>query len=60
MDKEKFKAGDLVQLKSGGPTMTLRRFTSVRENWICDWFDTKGEPQMKEFRGDQLKAIEVE
>lgn len=56
MDANQFKPGDLVRLKSGGPIMTVRRF-NTRENWICDWFDSKGEHQMKEFRGDQLENV---
>lgn len=39
------KVGDVVQLKSGGPTMTVRvvKKTQVQENEIfictCQWFD---------------------
>ncbi|KEY19823.1 YodC family protein [Kaistella antarctica] len=57
MESEKFKSGDLVQLKSGGPTMTIRRYDSTRHNWYCDWFDINGEHKMQTFRGDQLETV---
>lgn len=43
-----FKAGDVVQLKSGGPAMTIA--------WIdgsdarCEWFDNKNEPQGRSYK----------
>jgi uncharacterized protein YodC (DUF2158 family) len=35
------KPGDIVRLKSGGPLMTLTRFTTSSE-CVCGWFDRKG------------------
>ena len=36
---ELFKIGDIVQLKSGGPKMTIREYTSTDENYVsCQWF----------------------
>ncbi len=43
-DKREFKAGDLVELKSGGPVMTItRQFIvahgeSPEPRWTCVWF----------------------
>lgn len=37
------KAGDIVQLKSGGPTMTVKQVEDLHgamTAW-CDWFDGK-------------------
>lgn len=31
------KAGDTVQLKSGGPTMTIREI--VDQTAVCNWFE---------------------
>jgi uncharacterized protein YodC (DUF2158 family) len=57
---ESFKIGDLVQLKSGGPIMTVREVANidgVAKAW-CDWFDGK-----KENRADyplaSLKHVSV-
>lgn len=43
MAKPKFKAGDLVQLKSGGPVMTIEKANEdFYNNWdggySCSWF----------------------
>ncbi|SIQ75467.1 Uncharacterized conserved protein YodC, DUF2158 family [Rhizobium sp. RU35A] len=38
MAGNKFKAGDLVQLKSGGPTMTVEKFMQHNESYRCTWF----------------------
>ena len=35
------KAGDKVQLKSGGPTMTVGRLEDSGTNAVCGWFDGK-------------------
>lgn len=35
----KFKIGDLVQLKSGGPAMTVSSLPSeYSEDYTCEWF----------------------
>lgn len=36
-----FKTGDLVQLKSGGPVMTVMEKVPVSDNWLCAWFTSK-------------------
>lgn len=35
------KAGDTVQLKSGGPIMTVSRLEDGGLNAVCGWFDGK-------------------
>jgi len=41
------KLGDTVQLKSGGPVMTIREITNQFAN--CDWFDQDGKPHSRPF-----------
>ncbi|MCA8304170.1 DUF2158 domain-containing protein [Burkholderia seminalis] len=38
----KFKVGDIVQLKSGGPEMTVNALPGVyRDDYQCQWFAGK-------------------
>ena len=48
-----FKAGDVVQLKSGGPNMTVERINDDRSLW-CVWFEG-GKPDYKAFPAVALK-----
>jgi uncharacterized protein YodC (DUF2158 family) len=34
-----FKVGETVQLKSGGPIMTVKKESTAEESVICQWFD---------------------
>jgi uncharacterized protein YodC (DUF2158 family) len=43
-----FKKGDVVQLASGGPRMTIYRESEAGQLW-CEWFDAKGNKQSDEF-----------
>jgi uncharacterized protein YodC (DUF2158 family) len=36
-----FAPGDVVQLKSGGPPMTVNRKHASSDELICNWFDGK-------------------
>ena len=38
-----FKAGDTVQLKSGGAMMTIEEFDSVKGRFVCVWHDKNEE-----------------
>jgi uncharacterized protein YodC (DUF2158 family) len=50
------KPGDVVQLKSGGPIMTIR---NIDGEWAqCDWFDD-GKANQKLFNLSQLKEAEA-
>ena len=48
-------SGDLVQLKSGGPVMTVA-WTNNKDVG-CTWFDEKNELQNSNFKTPQLKVI---
>jgi uncharacterized protein YodC (DUF2158 family) len=55
---EEFKAGDVVELKSGGPKMTVsqagKAAISGRPMILCDWFD--GQKKMRDsFPPESLK-----
>ena len=53
--ERKYKEGSVVQLKSGGPKMTV---TNVSYTTLtCEWIN-RGKPHSKEFEEDQLKLIE--
>lgn len=49
-------AGDLVQLKSGGPVMTV--------GWVehgaahCNWFDERNELKSASFSVQQLRVVD--
>jgi|LauGreDrversion4_2_1035121.scaffolds.fasta_scaffold4794067_1 uncharacterized protein YodC (DUF2158 family) len=42
-----FKPGDIVMLKSGGPTMIVSRV--LDDAVVCEWFDSKQTPHIREF-----------
>jgi len=54
-----FKPGDLVMLKSGGPTMTAETWSSTYDQWECKWFDAKGELHTKLFSPEALKKADT-
>lgn len=64
---KKFKTGDVVQLKSGGPEMTVRGYeTGINANLenyesdtevVCEWFDDKNQVQQRSFDQDSLDSI---
>ena len=33
-----FKVGDIVQLKSGGPKMTIEEISEMDNSYCCKWF----------------------
>lgn len=51
---EAFKAGNTVQLKSGGPKMTVRAVTGQGQNVLCVWF-VRSKKQEARFKADELK-----
>jgi uncharacterized protein YodC (DUF2158 family) len=56
---EEWKPGDVVRLKSGGPTMTV---VTVGESQFgeptvwCEWFDDKNQPQKHTFSPTSLQT----
>lgn len=54
-----FKAGDIVQLKSGGPAMTVSEKDQYgKDKYICVWF--RGASQERgSFPSDVLKTYEA-
>ena len=56
-----FKAGDVVELKSGGPDMTIARIIPPgerrAEEACCTWFDGT-EVKSRNFEVSSLKSIE--
>lgn len=59
-EKEKLAIGDIVQLKSGGPKMTVSGFyPNSALNVVCTWFDGTKREQEK-FAENALKKIQPE
>ena len=57
------KTGDVVQLKSGGPKMTVSKLGEFRskpgrQTALCTWFDKDEKYQEQVFEPDQLKIME--
>jgi len=56
---DNFQKGDVVQLKSGGPTMSVH--TVGGDGGIfCQWFDKDGVLKNGSFQSEQLKKAEPE
>lgn len=53
--EEKIKVGEVVQLKSGGPEMTVVGFTTF-DTILCAWF-ADGKPFEKDFPENALEKI---
>ena len=55
-----FRVGDVVQLKSGGPKMTVRKLGDHPTDALeCVWFSEAGENDWDFFRADCLKKVEA-
>lgn len=57
---DSFKTGDVVQLKSGGPNMTVND-SAASGIVLCNWFNREGDvwtTQHAGFKPEQLKAVE--
>lgn len=59
MAKATFKPGDLVELKSGGPVMTVEREGYSVNSWECTWF-AGDKHQHNTFEGVALKMADAE
>lgn len=52
-----YKAGELVQLNCGGPTMSVR-YDSYNTGLVwCDWIDNLGQPQTGTFKQTSIKRV---
>ena len=56
-ESEKINVGDVVQLKSGGPQMTVSGFSNVNGDAICQWFHN-GNPNRGSYPANALKKTE--
>ncbi len=52
-----FKKGDVVQLKSGGPKMTIEDQGSSGFGWICKWFVNE-EVKTEYFDEEALRKVD--
>jgi len=56
---EQFKMGDIVQLKSGGPPMTVRSIEAINGECLCEWFGGGHALKTHRFLSETLKRAEV-
>jgi uncharacterized protein YodC (DUF2158 family) len=52
-----FKVGDVVELKSGGPKMTVARLDGDNKIW-CNWFGDDGKLVGKTFFAETVKLVD--
>ncbi|ODT31761.1 MAG: hypothetical protein ABS35_03970 [Kaistia sp. SCN 65-12] len=58
---ESFKTGDVVQLKSGGPRMTVGDAEASSGSILCHWFNQDGgvwTPQHAGFKREELVLVD--
>jgi uncharacterized protein YodC (DUF2158 family) len=59
---DKFKAGDVVRLRSGGPKMTVVEYGvfglgETERTCLCRWFDDKHQVTERSFSDPELELI---
>ena len=59
---DKFKIGDVVRLKSGGPNMTVTEYdvygyAETQKKYLCRWFDDKHKPAELTFKEEELELV---
>jgi uncharacterized protein YodC (DUF2158 family) len=59
MSLQQFKTGDTVELKSGGPAMTIIGVMQGGGYWVCKWWDGS-KFQEDSFPTEALRKIEDE
>ena len=58
--EQKFKIGDSVVHKSGGPKMVIKAYEPKDgEEVVCEWFDKEHHDQEREFHQDTLRKYEA-
>lgn len=62
MEEQKFSNGSIVQLKSGGPKMTIDKYGTFMcsTGYLCVWFDDKNEPRSQVFAEQLLELLNQE
>lgn len=50
-----FEKGDVVELKSGGPRMTVT-MKALGGGWVCQWFDGE-KPRVSNFPDEALQLV---
>ncbi len=53
-----FRVGEVVQLKSGGPKMTVSSSGNDSDSVECTWFDDDNKPQYFTFPASALVKVE--
>jgi uncharacterized protein YodC (DUF2158 family) len=56
---EQFKLGNIVQLKSGGPPMTVKSVEAVNGECLCEWFGGGNTLKSHTFFPETLKETKV-
>jgi uncharacterized protein YodC (DUF2158 family) len=62
---EKFKAGDVVRLRSGGPNMTIVKYANysfydgIDMKYLCRWFDSKNVKFEHTFTEPELELVHM-
>jgi uncharacterized protein YodC (DUF2158 family) len=58
---QKFKVGDVVRLKSGGPSMTVANYGRYnydkKEKYLCRWFDDRHKHSEGVFSEEELEVV---
>lgn len=55
----RFKAGDMVQLKSGGPKMVVEQYQAYGEYYECTWF-AGSKHNNQRFKEEALQAYDAD
>lgn len=58
MATSKFQVGQVVELKSGGPDMTIEKFKADDGKYFCAWIDSSGKPQGNTYFPEMLQAVD--
>lgn len=56
---KEFTVGTIVKLKSGGPDMTVKDWSTASRAWVCQWFAGK-KLEQGFFQAESLKVVEPE
>lgn len=57
MDQDEYTIGEVVQLKSGGPLLTVQRLDPENMYVQCVWFDGDSKLQQGNFKSYTLKLV---